>query len=69
LAFIPNDKGIFRDVITLISSTIAQGLFIGNDFNISTVAPYGTPQVQVIRYAFELAGRRKKFGNKLLSGW
>lgn len=52
VSYIAATKPLFRDVIFLNSSAIAQGVFIGNNFNISFVGPFGTPQVQVLRYAF-----------------
>lgn len=52
ISYVACDKPLFRDVITMNSSAIAQGLFIGNDFIISFAGPFGDPILTVLRYQF-----------------
>lgn len=56
ISYVAATKPLFRDVVTLSSSAIAQGVFVGDNLNISFVGPFGTPQVQVLRYAFIATG-------------
>lgn len=52
VTYVACDKPLFRDVVTMNSSSICQGRFTGNDFTITLAAPFETPIVSVLRYAF-----------------
>lgn len=54
VSYVAIDQPLFRDVVTLTSSTQTSGVFFGNLYKVSTVAPYGNPPtaVRIMRYAF-----------------
>ncbi len=52
ISYVAIDKPLFRDVVYLNSSVVTTGIFFGNIFKISTVAPFSTPKTVVYRYAF-----------------
>lgn len=52
VSYIACDRPLFRDVVFLNSSAIADGTFSGNNFTITQIAPFGDAIVNVFRYAF-----------------
>ena len=64
VTYVTVTKPLFRDVIFLDTAAIAQGPLIGSQLNITFAAPYGTPVVAVLRYAYVVAGTKTQSGGK-----
>lgn len=52
LTYVAADKLLYRDVIHMNSSAIAQGTTFGDKLTINFAGPFGDPVVRVFRYAF-----------------